>query len=190
MKYVLHPTCKKAVLSVLYTSPKSSNKLAGIALLIQTNIYIEMKTIFTALVLFACLLTVSVFTNSCAKPDHSADKPKEQQVVGKWSINRIQLKIFVNGTFIKDTILKQSPKPENYVKFETAGGFEYRFNTNTSDIGTYEFAGGGLVVSNSSPNSYSWTMLTLTNVLFTVVSKGADPAYPGAFVERYQTFVR
>ena len=178
------------MLSVLYTSPKSSNKLAGIALLIQTNIYIEMKTIFTALVLFACLLTVSVFTNSCAKPDHSADKPKEQQVVGKWSINRIQLKIFVNGTFIKDTILKQSPKPENYVQFEAAGGFEYRFNTNTSDIGTYEFAGGGLVVSNSSPNSYSWTMLTLTNVLFTVVSKGTDPAFPGAFVERYQTFVR
>jgi hypothetical protein len=33
-------------------------------------------------------------------------------------------------------------------------------------------------------------MLTLTNVLFTVVNTTTDPDYPGAVVERYQTFVR
>ena len=149
-----------------------------------------MKNPFTAFLFIAILFLVLVLLNSCAKADHSADLPKEQQVVGKWSINRIQLKIYSGGVFIKDTILKQTPKPENFVSFNAAGGFEYRFNTATSDKGTYEFAGSGLLISNSVPNTYNWTMLTLTSVLFTVVSKGPDPAFPGMFVERYQTFVR
>jgi hypothetical protein len=149
-----------------------------------------MKTCYTLLLVIAGFISVSIISSSCAKPDHSADLPKEQQVVGKWSINRIQLKIFVGGVFVKDTILKQTPKPENYVSFTATGGFEYRFNTATSDIGTYEFASGGALITNSAPNTYNWTMLTLTNVLFTVVSKGTDPAFPGAYVERYQTFVR
>lgn len=149
-----------------------------------------MKTPFTAFLFIASFFSISVLINSCAKADHSADLPKEQQVVGKWNINRIQLKIFMGGVFIKDTILKQTPKPENFVSFSATGGFEYRFNTTTSDIGTYEFAGSGLLISNPAPNTYNWTMLTLTSVLFTVVSKGTDPAFPGAFVERYQTFVR
>lgn len=149
-----------------------------------------MKTFYTLLLIIAGITSLSVITSSCAKPDHSADLPKEQQVVGKWNINRIQLKIFVGGVFIKDTIIKQTPKPENFVSFTATGGFEYRFNTTTSDVGTYEFASGGALISNSTPKTYNWTMLTLTNVLFTVVSKGPDPAFPGAFVERYQTFVR
>lgn len=148
-----------------------------------------MKTTFSTLLLVGSIL--SVFTlQSCAKADHSADLPKEQQVVGKWSINRIQLKVFINGSFVKDTILKQTPKPENFVRFDAGGGFEYRFNTTSSDLGTYEFAGGGALIANASPTSYNWKMLTLTNVLFTVVSKGADPNFPGAIVERYETFVR
>lgn len=149
-----------------------------------------MKTPFKALLFIAGLFSVSLLTNSCAKADHSADVPKEQQVVGKWNINRIQLKIYMGGVFIKDTILNQTPKPENFVSFSATGGFEYRFNTTISDVGTYEFGGAGSLISNSSPNTYNWTMLTLTSVLFTVVSKGTDPAFPGAFVERYQTFVR
>lgn len=149
-----------------------------------------MKTTFTSLALIVCLFSLSVLTDSYAKPDHSADLPKEQQVVGKWNINRIQLKLYSGGTFVKDTILKQTPKPENFVQFSATGGFEYRFNTTNSDLGTYEFGGSGSLISNSTPNTYSWTILTLTNVLFTVVSKGTDPAFPGMFVERYQTFVR
>ncbi len=149
-----------------------------------------MKTNFTSFILIAGLFALTVFTNSCAKADHSADKPKEQQVVGKWTINRIQLKIYSSGVFIKDTILKQSPKPQNFVTFDANGGFEYRFNTATSDLGTYTFSGTSSLTSSSIPTSYNWSMLTLTNVLFTVVSKGSDPAFPGMFVERYQTFTR
>jgi hypothetical protein len=148
-----------------------------------------MKTPFTA-ILIAGLFSVSAILSSCAKPDHSADLPKEQQVVGKWSINRIQLKIYSGGVFIKDTIVKQTPKPVNFVSFDANGGFEYRFNTTTSDIGTYSFTGSDSVISSSLPNIYRWKMLTLTKVLFTVVNTTTDPAYPGAIVEKYHTFVR
>lgn len=149
-----------------------------------------MKTSIKALLFAAGLIATSVILNSCAKADHSTDLPNDQQIIGKWSINRIQLKIYVNGVFIKDTILKQTPKPENFVQFQSGGGFEYRFNTATSDVGTFELTPVSKVVTNSSPQTYNWTILTLTDVLFTVVSKEPDPAYPGALVERYQTFVR
>ncbi|MBK6634818.1 MAG: hypothetical protein IPG38_11325 [Chitinophagaceae bacterium] len=149
-----------------------------------------MKTTYTSLLIIAGLFSVIFLFNACAKPDNSAILPKEQQVVGTWSINRIQLKIYINGTFMMDTILKQTPNPVNYVSFDANGGFEYKFNTASADVGSYEFAGGGALITNSTPRSYNWTTLTLTNKLFTVVSKEPDPAFPGALVERYQTFVR
>lgn len=149
-----------------------------------------MKTPYAALLLIAGLFSVSVITNSCAKADHSADLPKEQQVVGKWNINRIQLKIYSGGVFIMDTIVKQTFHPENFVKFDANGGFEYRFNNNYSDLGTYSFVGPDSIVSTSAPSTYRWKMLTLTTKLFTVVNVTTDPAYPGAVVEKYQTFVR
>jgi len=149
-----------------------------------------MKTLFTPFLVIAGLFSLSVISNSCAKPDHSADLPKEQQVVGKWNINRIQLKIYSGNVFLKDTIIPQTPKPENFVSFDEEGGFEYRFNSTTSDLGLYQFVGADSVVSNSIPKAYRWKMLTLTDVLFTVVSKGTDPSFPGTTVERYQTFVR
>ncbi|MBL0184086.1 MAG: hypothetical protein IPP96_18105 [Chitinophagaceae bacterium] len=149
-----------------------------------------MKTYFSGLFLTAGLFSVILFADSCAKADHSADLPKEQQVVGTWSINRIQLRIYQGGVFIKDTIIKQTPHPTNYVKFDAGGGFEYKFNTYSPDAGSYQFVGADSVVSSSIPQNYRWKMLTLTNVLFTVVSKGSDPGFPGAVVERYETFVR
>jgi len=149
-----------------------------------------MKTTYTPLILLAILFSVTVFTGGCAKADTSTDLPKEQQVVGEWVINRVQLRIYQNGVFVKDTIIKSTPKPKNFVRFGADGSFEYKLNSTTSDIGTYEFAGPGTLITNSSPKSYDWTMITLTNVLFTLVSKGTDPAFPGAFVERYQTFTR
>jgi hypothetical protein len=149
-----------------------------------------MKKFYCALFASAGLISITIFSASCAKKDTSADLPKEQQVVGYWSINRIQLRIYQGGVFLKDTIVRQTPHPTNYVKFESNGSFEYRFNTYTTDAGTYQFVGVDSVVSSSAPQNYRWKMLTLTNKLFTVVSTGSDAAYPGAVVERYQTFVR
>lgn len=148
-----------------------------------------MKTNFTNLLLTAGLFSLAIFIGSCAK-DTSTSLPKEQLVVGKWVINRVQLKIYQNNVFVKDTIIKSTPKPANFVQFGEDGTFEYKLNSTISDIGTYEFSGPGNLVTNSSPKSYNWTMITLTDVLFTVVSKGSDPAFPGAYVERYQTFTR
>ena len=148
-----------------------------------------MKTTYTFMLLTAGLFSLSIFIGSCAK-DTSISLPKEQLVVGKWVINRVQLKVFQNNVLVKDTIIKSTPKPANFVQFDANGGFEYKLNSTTSDIGTYEFAGAGTLVTNSSPKSYDWTMITLTDVLFTLVSKGSDPAFPGAYVERYQTFTR
>lgn len=149
-----------------------------------------MKTAYPSLLLIAGLFFISTILNSCAKADTSTSLPKEQQVVGEWVINRVQLRIYQNGVFVKDTIIKSTPKPKNFVRFGADGSFEYKLNSTTSDLGTYEFAGPGTLVTNSSPKSYNWTMLTLTDVLFTLVSKGPDPAFPGAYVERYQTFTR
>lgn len=148
-----------------------------------------MKTTYTNLLLVAGLFSLSIFIGSCAK-DTSTTLPKEQLVVGKWVINRVQLKVFQNNIFVKDTIIKSTPKPENFVRFDADGGFEYKLNSTISDIGTYEFVGAGSLVTNSAPKSFDWTMITLTDRLFTVVTKGADPAFPGAYVERYQTFTR
>ncbi len=149
-----------------------------------------MKTTYTSLLLLTALFSVTIFANSCAKADTSATKPNDQQIIGKWKINRIQLKIFVNDVVIKDSILGYAPKPENFAKFESNGGFEYKFNSAISDIGNYDFEGSSTLFSISNPKSYSWTILTLTNTLLTLVSKGPDPAFPGAYVERYQTLTR
>lgn len=142
------------------------------------------------MLLLAGLFSFSIILNSCSKADTSSILPKEQQVVGEWVINRVQLRLYQNGVFIRDTIIKSTPKPKNFVRFGADGSFEYKLNSTTSDVGTYEFAGSGSLITNSSPKSYNWTMLTLTNVLFTLVSKGSDPAFPGYYVERYQTFTR
>jgi hypothetical protein len=149
-----------------------------------------MKTTFTA-ILIAGLFSVSGILSSCAKPDHSADLPKEQQIVGEWFINRIELNVYNGSALIIDTILKQTPKPKNLVKFDTGGGFEFRFNTTTSNIGTYQFVGSDSIVSVTPAITYRWKMLTLTKVLLTAKSTSTNnPAYPGSTVETYYTFVR
>ena len=157
-----------------------------------------MKTFLPATVLFAGLLIITTLNISCKKTEVGNLAPKEDLVLGKWNVNRMQLKIFSNGVFVKDTIIKQTPHPENFVNFDANGAFEYRFNATTSDIGTYQFVGADSVYGTTSGKIYKWKMLTLTKDIFTVVtSSNYDPYYPGAFtqypgsiIENYQTFVR
>ena len=127
---------------------------------------------------------------SCTKTEDTSTVPKEQLVIGKWNINRMQLRLFYGGTFLKDTIIPQTPHPENFVQFQAGGSFEYRFNTTTSDFGTYQFIGADSVISNVTTKVYRWKMLILTNQLFTVMNTSTDPSFPGATVETYQTFVK
>ena len=149
-----------------------------------------MKANFTGAYAIALLFSIIVFSVSCSKGKDTSNTPREQLVVGKWNINRVQLRIYYSGTFFKDTIIPLTPMPENFVKFDVGNAFEYRFNKNTSDLGTYQFVGTDSVISNVTSKVYRWKILTMTDVLFTVMTTTTDPAFPGAIVENYQTFVK
>jgi hypothetical protein len=150
-----------------------------------------MKISFKAIVLTAGLFLVTLLFIACAKPDHSMDKPKEQQVIGEWYINRIELNVFSGSTLIKDSILPRTPKPKNVVSFDDNGGFKYQYNSTTVNVGTYSFVGADGIVSVTPATTFNWKILTLTNVLFTVKSTSTnDPAFPGCTVNTYHTFVR
>jgi len=119
------------------------------------------------------------------------DKPKEEQAIGQWSINRIQLRLYYNNVFAKDTILQAKSLPKNFVQFDSPSGFQYCFSSTTIDAGTYQWKGADSLIATTPSKIYRWKMLTLTDVLFTVMSTSTnDPAFPGAKVETYQTFVR
>jgi len=147
-----------------------------------------MKNLIAGSVL--CTAIICLF--SCAKVDNGGvDKPKETLIQGSWSINRIQLKIYYNGVFNKDSIVKQKALPKNYVQFDGGTDFYYCFNSATINSGTYQLKGADSLISVTPSKTYRWKTLTLTNNLFTVMSTSTtDPGFPGAKVETYQTFVR
>lgn len=150
-----------------------------------------MKNLITASVLFIGIVILSCFASSCAKPDTSSDKPKEQQIVGQWYIARIQLRIYYGNIFYKDTIINRDPKPKNFVQFDASNSFQYCFNSPIIDNGTYLFKGADSLIATTPSKIYHWKTLTLTADLFTVVNTSTnDPAFPGAKVETYQTFAR
>ena len=150
-----------------------------------------MKNLITASVLFTGIVLLSCFSSSCAKPDTSSDKPKEQQVLGQWYIERVKLKIYYSNVFFKDTIIYRAPKPKNFVQFDANSSFQYCFNSYTIDAGTYQFVGAESLIATTPSKIYRWKTLTLTADIFTVVNTSTnDPAFPGAKVETYQTFAR
>lgn len=150
-----------------------------------------MKNLITASVLFIGIVIFSCFASSCTKPDTSSDKPREQQVVGQWFIERVQLRIYYGNVFFKDTIYYRNPKPKNFVQFDANNSFQYCFNSAIIDNGTYLFKGADSLIATTPSKIYRWKTLTLTDDIFTVVNTSSnDPLYPGAKVETYQTFAR
>ena len=101
----------------------------------------------------------------------------------------MQLKLYYAGVFAKDTIIPQTPMPENYVKFDATDHFEYRFNTGTIDTGSYHFIGADSIISTSASKTYRWKILTLYSFIFTMMNTSTSPAFPGATVETYYTLV-
>jgi hypothetical protein len=149
-----------------------------------------MKKTFTFLG-FAVLFIGGVAVSSCKKGDPAVARPKEQLIAGKWSINRVQLKGYLSGALIKDSIIPNTPQPENFVKFDGAGGVEYRFNKPTSDFGTYSFVGtSDSVVAVIGGVTYKWKNLLLTETNFNVVNTTPFSMVPGSTVDTYQVFVR
>ncbi len=150
---------------------------------------IEMKTLSTFLIIIAGSFSIITTSVSCAKPDHSADLPKEQQIVGQWYISRLELNIYSGSVLIKDSIIPQLPN--NFVRFDAGGGFAYRFNMPASTSGTYQFSGVDSIISVTPGNTYRWKFLTLTKNLLTVSNTSTNnPSYPGATVVSFHTFGR
>ncbi len=152
-----------------------------------------MKNLYYSTLLFVGIVTVSCFISSCKKTDAGSDKPKEQQVVGEWSIARVEFNAYYPGnSSVTDSILKLKYLPKNYVKFGADNNFQYQLNVATVNMGTFQFKGTDSIICTTPSKIYRWKMLTLTDVLFTVKSTSTNnPAFPGATkVETYQTFVR
>lgn len=148
-----------------------------------------MKNFTSSVIVLTAIFIGSSFLQSCNK-ENGATGSIDQNIVGHWNINRMQLRLYYNGVFSKDTIIKQTPKPENFVDVAAGGGFEYRFNTTTSDVGTYELLHGDSLISYTPNKVYRWKILTALPVLFTAMTTGTDPAFPGATVETYYTLVK
>jgi hypothetical protein len=151
-----------------------------------------MKNLYSAAILFTGIVLASYAISSCKKADTISDKPKEQQIVGNWSIARVELNVYYSNKPMKDTILKQKYYPKNYVQFGAAGDFQYQLSVPAANFGTYQFKGTDSVICTTPSKIYRWKMLTLTDVLFTVKNTStSDPAFPGATkIETYHTFVR
>jgi len=145
---------------------------------------------FTTVIVFAAILTFSLFLSACSKSEADVNKPIET-TEGHWFINRIQLRLYYGGVFNKDTIIPGKPQGENAIVLNADKTFQYRFNSTVTDMGTYSFVGSDSVVAVTGTKTYRWKMLTLTDVLFTARSTSTnDPAFPGATVETYYTFVK
>jgi hypothetical protein len=150
-----------------------------------------MKNLYSATLLFVGIVIVSCFISSCEKKDTSTPKPQEEAVLGNWFIERIQLRIYYNNVFFKDSILARYPKPKNFVELDASKNFQYCFNTTGINNGTYQLKGTDSLISSTPSKIYRWQILTLTDVLFTVKSTSTnDPAFPGAKVETYHTLVK
>ncbi len=149
-----------------------------------------MKSLLPVVIVITGFFLLVTLTTSCSKSTDTAALPKEQLVASRWNINRMQLKLFTGGSFIKDTIIPQTPMPENYIQFNGTGNFEYRFNTAAIDAGTYLLQGADSIIAISATKTYRWKILTLISHLFTMVTTTTtDPAFPGLTVERYYTLV-
>ncbi len=150
-----------------------------------------MKTPIQAIGIICFILLSSILIISCSKVDPSPLLTKEEGVPYKWLINRVQLNVFTNGVLVKDTIIPRSPKPSNYIDFKPGGNFEYRFNTNFSNFGTYQLSSVDSIIAITPAKTYKLKILTLTNNLLTTRSTSSnDPLYPGSVVETYHTLIR
>jgi len=141
-------------------------------------------------VLVLATIVLATFFSSCSKSTPDVNKPIEY-TQGKWSINRIELRIYYGTILNKDSVVPRHPQGENFVSLDASKNFQYRFNSYTTDSGTYTYASGDSVIATTTTSTYRWKMLTLTDVLFTAKNTSTnDPSFPGATVETYYTFVR
>jgi hypothetical protein len=144
---------------------------------------------FTLVTVLSGILLSSLFLSSCEKTEAATNKPIEA-VAGNWDINRVQVKIYYSGVFFKDSILSNGGA--NHITFDNGTQlFTYKYKSPATEVGTYITKGTDSVIATTNVTTRRWKMLTLTDNLFTARNtSNNDPAFPGATVETYYTFVR
>lgn len=144
---------------------------------------------FTLVTVLSGILILSFTLTSCEKTEADTNKPIEA-ISGNWSINRVQVKLYYSGVFFKDSILSNGGA--NTATFDNGTkAFTYKYKSAVTEVGTYVTKGADSVIATTNLSTYRWKMLTLTDVLFTAKNTSTNnPAFPGATVETYYTFVR
>ena len=145
---------------------------------------------FTLHVCFVAL-TFSIFTLiACKKQDQEQNKPIEN-TIGRWVINRIQLKIYNGNVFVKDSIMPYTAGKNFFTQLDANNSFQFSYNSSVVDNGTYVFKGQDSIIATTPSTVYRWKLLTLTDVLFTTSNVSTNnPGFPGSTVETYYTFTR
>lgn len=171
----------------MYISRRAHNKNITACVISVTNIS-GMKN-FTLVTVLSGILLLSISITSCSKSEADTNKPIES-IAGQWMINRVQLKLYYGAVFYKDTIISNGGAYT--VNFNNSTqAFSYKYKSPVTETGTYITKGTDSVIATTSTSTYRWKMLTLTDVLFTARNtSNNDPAFPGATVETYYTFVR
>ena len=134
-----------------------------------------MRTVsnFKTALLFLCL-----FCSLSCKKSNVDSKPKEELILGKWSINKIRVALVNNmGVVINDSTAPNTPQPENYVSFKADGSLEYKFNSTITNTGTYHFVGEDSVYATIGTTLYKWKNLLLTTEIFNVQNTQLFPSY-------------
>lgn len=144
---------------------------------------------FTLVTVLSGILISSLFFTSCEKTEAASNNPIES-VAGNWDINRVQVKIYYSGVFFKDSIISNGGA--YHITFDKGTQlFTYKYKAPGTEVGTYLTKGEDSVIATTNVTTYRWKMLTLTDHLFTARNtSNSDPAFPGATVETYYTFVR
>ncbi len=144
---------------------------------------------FTLVTVLCSIVFINLTLISCTKEVAQSNKPIEN-IDGNWSINRVQVKLFYSGAFVKDSILTNGGA--FFTSFnKTTNAFTYKYRLPATETGTYITKGVDSIIATTNITTHRWKMITLTDVLFTAMKTSTtDPAFPGATVETYYTFVR
>ena len=144
---------------------------------------------FTLVTVFCGILLSSLLLTSCGKSTPDSNKPIES-IAGTWAINRVQVKLYYSGVFFKDSIISNGGAYHITLDNSTQL-FTYKYKSPGTEVGSYITKGADSVIATTNVTTHRWKMLTLTDDLFTARNtSNSNPAFPGATVETYYTFVR
>lgn len=132
------------------------------------------------------LLFSSLFIG-CKKGPTEAITPN--LIVGSWEIHHVYVRYYQNNTLVKDSSFLNFPQP-NYVKFNTNGSLEYRYNEPVAETGTYQLKGNDSVYGQISGKEYRWKIDLLISTNLNVQTTKTNYPAQGFRLETYQSFVK